>query len=467
MKLWRFRKLTGSIYLPILIAILYCLPYSGCSSDSSPSPNSTVSSSPNHSLNANWRLLDSPSPTAAGDQSGVSFGVFNSKLYGIWHQQNTGGGPYGGAGPFHVTVAVHSSSGWSVVSGSNGLNQNPSVNGVFGKLAVSNSKLYAIWYEADSTEQIRAAVYNGNDSAPSWSSIDGGGASGMNFNASKHAFSPVLITFNSKLYATWNEANSEDSGAGEALRVAVYNGNDSAPSWTFVDGNVFTGLNYDSTQPAWNAQFAVFNSKLYLTWTEGMCFLGGTACQIRMKVYGGNDASPSWSSADGGSGLNVNSSDTTNAPWPVVFNSKLYVGWTEEASGGGASEVHMKVYGGDDSSPSWALIDGIGSGLNLVSSATANGPTFAVYNSQLYGFWEEVPSLGTTYNYYVRVYNGNDSSPAWSNLGNSSAPLNCSGGLEGSAGQMVVFDDSLYAGWTEQCPPTDTERLMTFAEYFP
>ncbi|MBM4317044.1 MAG: hypothetical protein FJ116_06145, partial [Deltaproteobacteria bacterium] len=54
----------------------------------------------------------------------------------------------------------------------------------------------------------------------------------MNKNTSNAAQQPQLTVSNSRLYLSWIET----SGAKFQIRVALYNGNDSAPSWLFVDG---------------------------------------------------------------------------------------------------------------------------------------------------------------------------------------------------------------------------------------
>lgn len=106
---------------------------------------------------------------------------------------------------------------------------------------------------------------------------------------------PKLTTYNSKLYAVWVE--------GTQVKVAVYNSNDDSPHWSFVNGNTNLGLNFASSNPAVIPEFGILNSKLYITWAEGSPFR-----TLRVAVYNGNDSSPHWSFVDGGnaSGLNLN-----------------------------------------------------------------------------------------------------------------------------------------------------------------
>ncbi len=146
--------------------------------------------------------------------------------------------------------------------------------------------LFPSWSEVqDDTggpHQVRVAVYNGDGSAPAWTFVDGNSTkNGINKNPNEEAESIVdLEVSNSKLYATWQEA-SADSGT-DQVRVAVYSGDDSAPAWTFVDGDGTNGINKDSTKIASGPMLIDFNSKLYATWSERKTGTGNE--QIRVAV---------------------------------------------------------------------------------------------------------------------------------------------------------------------------------------
>jgi len=103
-----------------------------------------------------------------------------------------------------------------------------------------------------------------NDGAPVWSFVDGNGVKGINKDATKDGELPQLTVFNAKLYATWDEYN----GTNEQIRMAVYSGNDGAPFWAFLDGNSVNGINKDVTKDAFSPQLTVFNAKLYAIWQE-------------------------------------------------------------------------------------------------------------------------------------------------------------------------------------------------------
>ncbi|MDD5763108.1 MAG: hypothetical protein PHP88_11460, partial [bacterium] len=136
-------------------------------------------------------------------------------------------------------------------------------------------RLYATWFESGTGgDTLRVAVYNGIDSAPAWNFVDGGTAGGMvSFFPGLGVQEPQLAVFASKLYLTWGNSK---------VHVAVYNGNDSAPGWTLQDGGSATGLNHSGVQVAQMPQLTPFNSKLYATWIEDVPVTG--RYQIRVAV---------------------------------------------------------------------------------------------------------------------------------------------------------------------------------------
>jgi hypothetical protein len=197
-------------------------------------------------------------------------------ISGLFSITSSCGGGRGGGGTVQPPSEISS---WAFVDTTtvNGINKDATRTAVVPQFTVFNAKLYAIWSESDgAVNQIRAAVYNGNDGAPSWTFVDGNGTNGINKDATKDASVPHLTVFNAKLYAIWSESN----GAFNQIRAAVYNGNDGAPSWAFVDGNGTNGINKDATKDASVPQLTVFNAKLYATWYE----FNGAVNQIRVAV---------------------------------------------------------------------------------------------------------------------------------------------------------------------------------------
>ena len=143
------------------------------------------------------------------------------------------------------------------------------------------------------TGQIRVKVSSA--SSTSWTAVvdnstavDNSTTSGINKNSSYNAEAPELSVFNSKLYAAWQESNSNNV---TQIRVAVFNGNITSPSWSFVDnGDSTKGLNMiidmDVNENATAPRMTVFNSSLYLTWLQE----DGLSKQMRLAKYNGNDS---------------------------------------------------------------------------------------------------------------------------------------------------------------------------------
>ena len=82
------------------------------------------------------------------------------------------------------------------------------------RMTVFNSSLYLTWLQEHGlSKQMRLAKYNGNDSSPEWATADrydefGVSRFGLNYNFLKVAATQVLRASNSKLYAVWSEPNS-------------------------------------------------------------------------------------------------------------------------------------------------------------------------------------------------------------------------------------------------------------------
>ena len=137
---------------------------------------------------------------------------------------------------------------------------------------------HVAWQEYDGSGifQTRVKVYNGNDAAPQWLSVDGNGAEGLNRSSSFDVQGVRLAVSNCQLYATWFENNVPGKSQ---IRVAVYNGNDLAPQWTFVDGgNLSSGINRFAALNARNPSLVSFNGLLSVLWEENK---GGGVYQIR------------------------------------------------------------------------------------------------------------------------------------------------------------------------------------------
>lgn len=340
-----------------------------------------------------WTFIDPGTSTGiniSGNSSeGARLAVFNSKLYGLWSETSV----------YRRTVGrVYSDTPgtWNTVTAgiASGENKNANADAKFGSAIVFNNKLYWFWTEdkGASLFQIRVKVYNGNDSSPVWTFVDGGGVNGINKDNTKSAnnngadpFSAAVL--NGKLYLSWDEFNGS---AVSQIRVAVYNGNDAAPVWTFVDGNGVNGLNRNASFGAYNPTLSILNNKLYNIWQED----NGTCAQIRAAVYNGNDSTPSWTFIDGNSpsfGINLNSSKNGDQPHSLVFNGKLYALWNEDNLSA-VKQARLAVFNGDDTGPVWKFVDGANTsaGINKNSGqSTKVFPKMAEFNNRLHIVWVE------------------------------------------------------------------------------
>ncbi len=201
-------------------------------------------------------------------------------------------------------------SAWSFVDGNgkSGINKDPAGQAYQPEPVIFDSKFYVTWYEYDgfNNTRVHVAVFNGDAASPAWIFVSG--ANGLNKDSMKVAEFPQLAVMNSKLYATW----SEDNGTATQIRIAVYNGDDSSPTWTFVDGNGTNGINKDSGKDGRVPSLIAFNGQLYATWSEkGLSFVE----QVRVAVYNGNDSSPAWAFVDGNGSNGINKNSFASAPF--------------------------------------------------------------------------------------------------------------------------------------------------------
>ncbi|MGE4133282.1 MAG: hypothetical protein AB7F86_16685 [Bdellovibrionales bacterium] len=330
-------------------------------------------------------------------------------------------------------------------------------------LAEMQSGIYATWSEmvvADGLNEIQVYSYNGNDSSPSWTRIVGASTNGLNKDTvERNATNPRLVSFNSKLYATWVE---EAPGPTTQIRIAVFNGSTTSPSWSFVDGGSTYGLNKNTAKSATVPQPVVLSGKLYLIWREQNA---SSINQVRVAVYGGSDSSPSWSFVDGNgaNGLNYSSSRDADGVTASVFNSKLYLAWAE--SNGTATQLRAVVYNGNDSSPSWSFVDGNStSGLNYLATQNAKEPTLASSGRDLTVGWLE--TNGTSTQVRVRKYNGIDSSPSWSWLdgqGTNGVSVDVAYGVQSGAAALFYLGYNLFMGWAENDGGVSSVRLTYYS----
>ena len=361
------------------------------------------SSSDNKSRIRVAKYDDNSSSWSFVDSSGINFKSFNSSansedatqpflfvedktipsLFMTWIEEL--------AGTSYVTVAKYINSSWNYIAFINKNNQAlSSPHGIYHSF---DSSPYVTWSELDNTSvsQIRVAKATG----AFW---DGNGITGINDNTSRHATQPRLASSSSNLYAIWSENGSDNVTGQIRVKVSI----ESSTSWISVDNSTSSGLNRNSSYNAEAPELTVFNSKLYAVWQESN---SNNVTQIRVAVFNGNITSPSWSFVDNGDstkGMNMiidnDGNENATAPRMTVFDSSLYVTWAQER--GLSKQIRLAKYNGDDSSPEWTAVDryddlGISRfGLNYNTLKVATTPVMAVSGSKLYAAWSETNSSG-------------------------------------------------------------------------
>ncbi|MBF0236783.1 MAG: hypothetical protein HQM12_03695 [SAR324 cluster bacterium] len=379
--------------------------------------------------------------------------AYNSKMYVAWYEENT-------SFVKQIRVKVYSGSdaspSWSSVDGggNTGINKDTARTAETPRLVVYNNILYATWRElnASGERQIRVSMYNANDASPLWLMVDGNGTDGLNYTTTVSAYDPFPVAFNSKLYLIWYELNAAQTQT--QIRVSMYNGS----TWTRVDGNGSNGINKDINRSAEKPVLGVFDSKLYAAWHES----NGSAKQLRVAVYNGNDVAPAWSFVDGNgsTGININTAKDAEEPRLLAFNSKLYCGWHEQNSSS-VKQVRLAVYSGNDGSPSWSFVDGNGAnGLNKNTALGAQGIRLTEFNSRIYVKWQE--SYGAVNEIRVASYNGNENAPGWHFVdGNAATGLNKDTTQSAYSRAMLVFNSKLYLTWQEMLSGVGQVRVIS------
>lgn len=415
-----------------------------CQVASTPTPTPTPSPTPYVPPSINgWQLLETGAGGSSVERVHAPQAVsFNSKLYRAKVDVGSGNGV--------VRVDVMSSATanplWNSVNGGAGINVSTAYGAYNPKLVVFDGKLYIFWTESLSSGylKVHAKVFGGIDASPAWTNVDGDSIGILNI--ANHQSSPTPFVFNSKMYLIFRNGNS--------VRVAVYNSDDANPAWSYVDAGA---LNYGATNFTGNnaPELASVNGKLYAIWGESA---SANCCydQIRVKVYGGNDAAPTWSFVDGGgaNGLNRNLGGLTlaNGAGAITFNSKLYVYWNEKNHNTPSTvQIHVSVFNGNDGTPSWTSVDPGPGGISYDPTKISYVSSASVLNGALYFSMIEYRDwIDTPASLRVAHFDGNDSNPAWSfDDGGSQVGLvrNSANSVNGSA--MIAFESKLYLIWAE------------------
>jgi hypothetical protein len=206
-------------------------------------------------------------------------------------------------------------------------------------------------------------------------------------------------------------------------------------SWNSLDGGGEDGINATPVPEPYPTTESL-GGELYVAWADD------TAGTVRVSRYDGDGTSDVWTSVDDGGVSKANGVQ----PFPVSlqgYNGRLYLSWTEsydDGSSGSSDQVRVAVYDPAASTAGWNMVDGKDIG-GLNRSATNRGvfATLAVVDGTLYAAWVEGFSSSTL---YAAEYNGNDSSPSWSDAGGSlnysSSDIPYDPDLAGYGGSPVV-----------------------------
>ncbi len=328
-------------------------------------------------------------------------------------------------------------------NGTNGLAKDATKNGVVPKLVELSSKLYGTWQESTGTvDQIRAAVYGDDDMTGAWTFVDGNLSTGLNYDTTMSARNPDVTIFNSKLTMVWDEPHNT-TGARQ-IRVKQYGGNDSAPSWSFMDGGAAVGINRNSARIAQTPRLVATSSSLYVTFTEEN---GSANTQIRVKKYN----TGSWTNFDTSNaenGLNINPARNATSPSIAYLAGRLYLAW-QEVSNTSVDTVHVSC-NEDENANTWAPIDGVG--LNRVAARHARFPRLTVFNNKIYATWIEDASASGPLQVRVARFDGASCSASnWVFVdGNSTGVgLNKDPTRSASYPMLSVLSTFLYATWSE------------------
>ncbi|MDH5560472.1 MAG: Ig-like domain-containing protein [Deltaproteobacteria bacterium] len=333
---------------------------------------------------------------------------------------------------------------------------------------VFNSKLYVIWSEGrppNGYKGIRAKVYD--PTADTWTSVHGSDASsdliGMNwykYDSFYDADEPNLEVHNGKLYATWIEKDAIMQV--KQTRVAVYNGMDLAPAWSFVDGipwrSTYYGINVNYGNTAYTPKLLSSGGVLYDAFIEHDCM---TNCgnRARLRKYNGNDASSDWTSVDHSADTGIHhAGEATDRVSLVDFNGTLYATYSTNHWDPVTWINQKKIYAKQlQTAPTVDWIN-LGAGgnygdLNFDSSQDASDPTLAVYNNELYMAWKERNyTVGDSSGDQVRVKKYSGTGTAWDIIdGNPAGDLgiNFDNTMDVAGLQFFESAGDLFLAWFE------------------
>ena len=206
------------------------------------------------------------------------------------------------------------------------------------------------------------------------------------------------------------------------------------------------GLNVDPTQIVTTADAAALDGDHYVIWRE----VNPTATQARVAVYDPDDQT--WTSLDGGgtNGINKNPAGNVEHPRLLRHDDHLYAAWTERNPISSRYQVRVALWTGSRATPSWQFIDGDGAdGLNLNVNQDADGAILASWNGKLVVAWSEFDGFGAGH-IHAASYDPTASSPSWTPIDDSSdAGLNYNAAESAQRPSATVHGGDLVLSWFE------------------
>jgi len=179
----------------------------------------------------------------------------NTGLYVAWSERYTGS-----TDAMELHVAKYDGASWGVIGNTtavSGLNFDTSKRADYPSIATDGAgHLYLAWIEPTVTAcRVHVKYFDGTN----WSHLSG---TGLNYDLTKYINNPPKIAyFDGAAYVAWDEANA--SGINQ-IRLKKY----SSGSFTSVDGGGSTGLNHNTAKGGYFVTLAADSDNLYLAWSE-------------------------------------------------------------------------------------------------------------------------------------------------------------------------------------------------------
>ncbi len=446
-----------------------------------------IASSTDNALAQKWFLIDKLNYSST-DNASTPYGTTSGgKLYVIWSELNS-------SNVSQIRIRnikdIATINAWVDGGGTTGINDNTSHNATNPELVVNSSSVfYAAWSETntDGVNQIRVKKLDRgtNTDNTTWVSVDGDNRThGINANYLYAADQPNLAFFNSRLYASWQEANADNK---TQVRVAVYDDNltitDNGTQLILdnLTGSGKIGLSRSncSLDNLSDTQTSVY-ANLGSTTQNNRSYYFSTLNNVTLTnavIYNSTISSSSISNStifnstvkDNSSLDNVTLYKSTLSDNTSATGSKLYSSTLDNSSSYDANSVidnSTDVSGYTDNvtlpdlnSACWVYVDGGSSsaGLNGIVDADGNEnatePKMLVSGSKLYLSW--LQHRGSATQARIALYNDNDSSPSWQTVdrydeyGPSRFGLNYNTLQSASGAVPATANSKLYMVWSE------------------